>query len=160
LALHDDDDVPAPDYLGRCLEFHDRFADEADVLLARVRPDPGLPRTPLLDWMFDPSNGVIGFPEPGRIHDHWSFYGGTSSCKKSIFRLGLYDPEYRFGLEDMELALRISDHLPLRVHYDAETVSDLRRAPEFRGLFRRSYLEGRSCRRFHQRHGARALRII
>src|SRR5947208_2363435 len=48
LALHDDDDEPAPDYLERCLEFHRVYPDEADILLARVAPHRNLRHTPLL----------------------------------------------------------------------------------------------------------------
>src|SRR6185295_2868235 len=160
LALHDDDDEPAPDYLEHCLEFHNVYPDEADILLAQVAPHENLQQTPLLDWVFDAENGLIGFPKPGRIYDHWKFYGGTSSCKTSLFRFGLYDPEYRFGLEDMELSVRLDGKVRLRVHYDGKARSYLRRPPEFAGIFRRSYVEGRSYRRFHLRHGARALPII
>jgi glycosyltransferase involved in cell wall biosynthesis len=159
LALHDDDDEPAPDYLEQCLEFHKAYPDEADILLARVVPHQSLRHTPLLDWIFDPNDGLIGFPDVG-VHDQWRFYGGTSSCKRSLYRLGLHDPEYRFGLEDMELSVRLAGQLRLRVHYDGKPTSFLCRAPEFASIFRRSYVEGRSYKRFHLRHGVRARPII
>ncbi|HYR42383.1 MAG TPA: glycosyltransferase family 2 protein, partial [Terriglobia bacterium] len=159
LALHDDDDEPAPDYLEQCLEFHRVYPDEADILLARVVPHKNLRHTPLLDWIFDPNDGLIGFPNVGG-HDHWRFYGGTSSCKRSLYRFGLHDPEYRFGLEDIELSVRLAGQLRLRVHYDGKATSFLCRAPEFDSIFRRSYVEGRSYKRFHLRHGARARPII
>src|SRR5213592_108161 len=60
LALHDDDDEPVPDYLEHCLHFHSAYPDEADILLTRVVPHEDLPRTPVLDWVFDPENGLIG----------------------------------------------------------------------------------------------------
>ncbi|MEW6158990.1 MAG: glycosyltransferase [Verrucomicrobiota bacterium] len=160
LALHDDDDVPAPDYLERCLEFHRAHPAEADILLARVAPHPDLEKTPLLEWIFDIENGIIGFPAPGVVHGFDKFFGGTSSCKKSIFSHGLYNPEYRFGYEDMELAFRLNQKLPLRVQYDSAVVSYLIREPDFAGLFRRSYREGRSFRRFFQHHGEAAFGLL
>ena len=137
LALHDDDDVPAPDYLERCLAFHREHPDEADILLARVAPGPDLPRTALLEWTFSPKSHVIGFPKPGAVHGWPSFYGGTSSCKRSLFRHGLYDPAYRFGSEDMELALRLNRKVRLRVHYDPAVVSYFERILDFSWFVRR-----------------------
>ena len=160
LALHDDDDVPEPDYLERCLDFHKRYPHEADILLAKVIPGPKLKRTPLLDWVFDGVNGIIGFPDPLIIHGYLRFYGGTSSCKKSLFRHGLYDPAYRFGFEDMELALRINKTISLRVHYDPNVFSKMIRPVDFYGLFLRSYKEGRSHNRFFKRYGSEALQGV
>jgi len=153
LSLHDDDDIPKHDYLERCILFHEKYPNKNDILLAQVVPHPKLERTPILEWMFDGSNGIIGFPDPQIIHDFWWFFGGTSSCKKSIFRSGMFDPEYRFGFEDTECAIRLNKRLPLRVHYDPMTVSYLLRAPDFPWMFKRSYLEGRSHHRVYNRHG-------
>jgi glycosyltransferase involved in cell wall biosynthesis len=157
LALHDDDDVPAPDYLERCLAFHREHPDEADILLARVTPGPDLPRTALLEWIFSPKSNIIGFPKPGVVHGWHSFYGGTSSCKRSLFRHGLYDPVYRFGFEDMELALRLNRKVRLRVHYDPAVVSYFERILDFPWFIRRCYREGRSFRRFYERQGKESL---
>jgi glycosyltransferase involved in cell wall biosynthesis len=157
LALHDDDDVPCPDYLERCLRFHDAFPGEAAILLARVALSPRLARSPMTEWMFDGQNGIIGFPSPLRVHDYWWFFGGTSSCKRSLFRFGLYDPVFRFGFEDTELAIRLNAHVPLRVHYDPYAVSHLLRAPTFPWMFSRSYREGRSLKNLYDRHGEIAL---
>ena len=160
LALHDDADVPAPDYLERCVAFHEAHPAETDILLAQVVPAPTLARTPLLEWMFDGRNGVLGFPAPGAWHRFDKFYGGTSSCKRSLFQHAKYDPEYRFDYEDMELALRLSQTLALRVEYHPEVVSQRVRGPEFAELFRRSYREGRSFRRCFEQHGEGAFVIL
>ena len=157
LALHDDDDVPAPDYLERCLAFHRAHPDEADILLARVTPGSDLPRSALLEWIFSPKSNIIGFPKPGVVHGWHSFYGGTSSCKRSLFRHGLYDPAYRFGFEDMELALRLNRKVRLRVHYDPAVVSYFERVLDFPWFVRRCYREGRSFRRFYERQGKASL---
>ena len=160
LALHDDDDVPDPEYLQGCVDFHRKHPAETDILLARVLPSPSLPVTPMLEWTFDAGNGVIGFPEPGVWHGFTRFYGGTSSCKRALFRHGQYDPEYRFGYEDMELAFRLNRRIPLRVQYHPEVFSHLVRSPDFPGTFRRLYREGRSLRRFFEQQGDSAFSII
>ncbi|MFM8879922.1 MAG: glycosyltransferase, partial [Verrucomicrobiota bacterium] len=160
LALHDDDDVPGPNYLQGCVDFHRRHPADADILLARVAPSPTLPVTPLLEWTFDAHNGVIGFPEPGVWHGFTRFYGGTSSCKRALFHLGEYDPEYRFGYEDMELAFRLNRKIQLRVEYHPEVFSHLIRSPDFPGTFRRLYREGRSLRRLFEQQGESAFSVI
>lgn len=160
LALHDDDDVPGPDYLAGCIAFHRRHPAESDILLARVAPAPSLPVNALLDWTFDGQNGVIGFPESGGWHGFTRFYGGTSSCKRSLFRHEMYDPEYRFGYEDMELAFRLNRKIALRVEYHPEVFSHLIRSPDFPGTFRRLYREGRSLGRFFKQQGEPAFSVI
>ncbi|HVY72271.1 MAG TPA: carbamoyltransferase C-terminal domain-containing protein, partial [Verrucomicrobiae bacterium] len=160
LALHDDDDVPAPDYLARCVEFHRCHPEEADILLAQLAPAPELPKTPVMEWAFNPANSVIGFPNPSVVHDFSRFYGGTSSCKASLFTYCRYDSEYRFGFEDMEFAYRLNDKVRLRVHYLPEVISHLIRPIDFNALYRRLYREGRSLRRCHERHGDSVLRLM
>jgi glycosyltransferase involved in cell wall biosynthesis len=160
LALHDDDDVPGPNYLQGCVDFHRKNPSETDILLAQVVPSPSLPINPLLEWIFDARNGVIGFPEPGVWHGFTRFYGGTSSCKRALFLHELYDPEYRFGYEDMELAFRLNRKAPLRVEYHPEVFSHLIRSPDFPGTFRRLYREGRSLRRFFQQQGEASFSVI
>jgi hypothetical protein len=61
------------------------------------------------------------FPAPGERWGHSAFWGGAVSCKKSVFRYGLYDPAY-IVIEDAELGLRISQSLALADHYDAARV--------------------------------------
>ncbi|MCB0310325.1 MAG: glycosyltransferase family 2 protein, partial [Bdellovibrionales bacterium] len=156
LALHDDDDVPARDYLRRCLAFHAANPKEEAVLLCRVAWHPELKKDNLLDWVFSPEAAIIGFPEPG-WHNYLKFYGGTSSCKKSIFRFAGYDPAYTFGFEDVELATRLNKFIALKVYYDPQVVSYLVRSPDLIGLIKRSYREGRSHRRYFEKYGEEAL---
>src|SRR5207237_1341416 len=132
LALHDDDDEPAPDYLERCLEFHRVYPDEADILLARVTPHRNLRHTPLLDWIFDPNDGLIGYPSVG-VHDHWRFYGGTSSCKRSLYRFGLHDPEDGFGPILPQLLQGIHAVEPLEMNVPASFIAR-HKGQEYRGV--------------------------
>jgi hypothetical protein len=60
----------------------------------------------------------------------------------------------------MELAFRLSRKLALRVEYHPEVVSQLVRGPEFAGMFRRLYREGRSLRRFFEQQGEAAFTIL
>jgi hypothetical protein len=48
------------------------------------------------------------FLEDGQILDHTWFWGGRSSCKRSlILRAGGFRPEFTFGSEDVEAGYRI-----------------------------------------------------
>ncbi len=153
IVFHDGSNIPAGDHLQRCNEFHKANTDENTVLLSRITPHQSLAQLPIVQWMFDPANGVIGFPQPNVFHNFWMFFGGCSSCKKSIFKFGLHDPAYRNSCEDAEVAFRINQSLELKVFYDPSVVSYFARPVKLKWLLFRSYLEGRAWRQLFEEHG-------
>jgi len=120
LILFDDDQCPVPDMVAHCLTFHEASPDEEDFLLLRLVADTSAPRPPESFAMFE-GGLFLRYPAPGERRGHNVFWGGAVSCKKSVFRYGLYDPDYT-AIEDAELGLRISQLLALTDHYDAARV--------------------------------------
>lgn len=117
LILFDDDQCPASDMVVHCLAFHEASPEEEDFLLLRLMPDTTAPRQPESIAMFEGGLFLL-YPAPGERRGHNVFWGGAVSCKKSVFRYGLYDPAYAV-IEDAELGLRISQFLALTDHFDA-----------------------------------------
>ncbi len=156
LVLHDDDDIPAPDYMERCLDFHERFPGEGYILLAKWIPDATLGSYPLLNWMVSGAEGLCGFPEPYQFYNFWNFFGGTISCKRSLFRFGMADPGYWTNFEDVECGFRLNLYQTLHIYFDPRVCSFLSRAPEFYGLFLRCYREGRSQHRLYMQYSEAA----
>ena len=115
LLLFDDDQYPASDLVQHCLDFHESQPEEGDFLLLRVVPDMTKPREPESFAMFE-GTLFMSYPSPGERWGYGSFWGGAVSCKRSIFRYGLYDLAYRMA-EDAELGLRINQMLPLTDHF-------------------------------------------
>lgn len=150
LALHDDDDVPEPDYLERCVAFHRLHPEEEAIVLARVEADPSLASYPVVEWFFRAGSDLSSFPNTDVPQDFLKFFGGTSSCKKSIFRFATYDPAIRFGYEDVDCATRLDRFLELKVYYDPAIRSRMIRSFEFPQVFLRSYREGRSHVRYYR----------
>jgi len=67
----------------------------------------------------------------GQRLDHTYFWGGRSSCKRSLLRHGLFNPTFRFGSEDIELGHRLSRH-GLQVVFARDAVSRETPAPTAR----------------------------
>jgi len=120
LILFDDDQQPLAKMVERCVAFHRQYPDEENFELLRIGPDPAQPRTPESIAMFE-GQQMFSYPRPGvRLGEAYSwFWGGAVTCKRSIFRYGLYDPDYAM-VEDAELGLRLSKWLDLNVHIGLE----------------------------------------
>ena len=73
--------------------------------------------------------GLLLFSYPnlkhGDVLDYTYFWGGCSSCKrKFLIEYGVFNPVFRFGCEDIELAYRLSKS-NLKVVYNARAVSTM-----------------------------------
>jgi hypothetical protein len=80
------------------------------------------------------------------------FWGGRSSCKRRfLLQHGIFDPVFRFGCEDIELAFRLSKH-GLRVIYNARAITVMRRAFSFDQFCDRLIKQGRSNAVFSRLH--------
>ncbi|MDG2479440.1 MAG: glycosyltransferase family A protein [Alphaproteobacteria bacterium] len=116
LILFDDDQSPLPDMAERCLAFHRQFPDEEDFRMLRVVPDTRIPRSAVSFAMFEATQ-VFHYPSPGRRRLQGGFWGGAITCKRSIFRYGLFNPDYVMA-EDAELGMRIDQWLHLVEHLE------------------------------------------
>jgi len=133
LLLYDDDLRPYPDLVEHCLDFHCRKPAERDMALLNFGPDPAILGSPFVRWAF---LRMYQFSKTPDIFDWKHFWSGTLTCKKSVFRHGLFDPAYRM-LEDTELGLRLSRRLDLRIHFD----------PRLTGTYTREITLSQFCRR-------------
>jgi len=88
--------------------------------MLRVVPDTTVPRTAVSFAMFEATQ-VFHYPSPWRRRLQGGFWGGAITCKRSIFRYGLFNPDYAMA-EDAELGLRIDQWLHLVEHL--ETAAD------------------------------------
>ena len=137
LALHDDDLVPRREFVAACLAFHAAHPADEDAALLYFEPDRAIARDLLVRWAFWTTR-VYPFPTAAGVYNWHYFWSGALTCKKRIFRHGLFDRRYR-ALEDTELAMRLSRRLDLRIHFDRTVRSTYVRRMTFVQLYRRTY---------------------
>jgi len=136
LLFYDDDLSPRPGIIERCLAFHEAQPDEGQALLLWFRPAPTLRHDTLIRWAFP---RMYPFPANPRVIG--SFWGGTISCKKSIFRFARFNPEFR-ALEDMELEIRLRRRLDLHVHFERRIMGLYTHLATLSQVLGRSYIMG------------------
>jgi glycosyltransferase involved in cell wall biosynthesis len=138
LILYDDDVRPLPCLVAQCLEFHREHPADGDAELLQFGLEPEIARSPLARWCFDHCYPFPPAPGPQHLSCFW---GGAVTCKRDLFRYGLFDPAY-LSVEDAEFASRISQRVDLRVHFRGHICGMMTRAITLRHLCRREYLRG------------------
>jgi len=110
LLFFDDDDVADPDLVARHLEMHRLYPLEHVAVLGYTDWSPRLEVTEVMRFVTEVGCYLFGYPHlrPGQAYDYRFFWGGRSSCKRSLLvRAGGFRPEFTFGSEDIEAGFRI-----------------------------------------------------
>ena len=84
--------------------------DPAVAVLGLTTLAPEVRRSPLMRHVTEVGCQLFsyGWMKPGQVMDHTAFWGGRSSCKRSLLvRHGVFHPDFRFGCEDIELGWRL-----------------------------------------------------
>jgi glycosyltransferase involved in cell wall biosynthesis len=154
LVFLDDDDVPEPHLLKAHLAAHLAHPDPATAVLGHTTLAPEIAIHPVMRHVTEVGCQLFsyGWMQSGQVLDHTTFWGGRSSCKRSLLvRHGVFHPEFRFGCEDIELAWRLKTH-GLRVVYEPFARSIMIRALTFDQFCARSYRQGCSQQLFARLH--------
>lgn len=117
-------------------------------------------RSPLMRYVMEVGCQLFYYSplKDGQELDFTYFWGGRSSCKRALLlEHGVFDPVFRFGAEDIELAYRLRN-AGLRVRYNAKAISTMIRTLSVDGFARRCELQGRSNWVFYQRHPNKLVR--
>jgi glycosyltransferase involved in cell wall biosynthesis len=154
LLFLDDDDLADPGLLEAHVHAH-RCRPEPEVaVLGYTKLAPELVSDPLMHFVTQV--GCLMFTYPaiprGKLLDFTYFWGGRTSCKRSLLLdHGVFNPVFRFGCEDIELAFRLSRH-GLKVLYEPAAVSTMVRGMSFEDFCRRMERQGRSNFVFSRLH--------
>lgn len=152
--LVDDDDLADPGLLERHLEAHRRHPGPHVAVLGHTRLAPALAADPLMHFVTEVGGFLFSYPtvKQGVELDFSHFWGGRSSCKRAfLMEHGVFNPVFRFGCEDIELAFRLSRQ-GFKVVYEASAVSVMVRGIDFDGFCRRLYRQGQSNMVFSRLH--------
>lgn len=154
VLLVDDDDLCAPDLLERHVEAHRRWPDRAAAVLGFTKLSEELAADPLMHFVTEVGHFLFSYPtlRPRVPLDFAHFWGGRSSCKRGLLmEHGVFNPVFRFGCEDVELAYRLAPH-GFHVYYEPLAVSTMVRGVDFDGFCRRLFRQGQSNHVFGQLH--------
>lgn len=114
LFFFDDDDVADKNLLAEHLKTHARYPMDNVAVLGYTRWAPWLPVSEVMRYVTDIGHYLFSYTPlaHGQRLDFTYFWGGRSSCKKSLLtRTGVFRQEFEFGSEDIELGFRISKRL-------------------------------------------------
>jgi glycosyltransferase involved in cell wall biosynthesis len=156
----DDDDIADEHLLQAHLDQHRRHPDPNVAVLGFTDWAPGLRRTPIMDFVTGSGGFLFSYGQftDGQILDYTGFWGGRSSCKRTLLaNEGVFHPDFTWGCEDIELGYRLS-RFGLRVIYTAAAISYMNRpitSAEFR---RRCERQGIAQARFSLLHPSAEVR--
>jgi len=154
LLFLDDDDLCSPNLFEEHLKTHVQYPDNHFAVLGYVVLDPNLAEKPVLHYVTEVGCYLFSYPnlKHGDVLDYPYFWGGCSSCKrKFLIEYGVFNPVFRFGCEDIELAYRLSKN-NLKVVYNAHAVSTMVRDISFDAFCKRLIRQGESQYVFSQLH--------
>lgn len=171
----DDDDIADPGLVAAHLDAHERLPLEHVAVLGFSDWHPRLVKTELMRYVTDIGHYLFSYTHlrDRQLLDHTWFWGGRSSCKKSlIVRAGGFRPEFTFGSEDIEAGYRMSrmvarerfdaglpaDEAGLCVVFRRDAVQRVIRPMTFDEFCRRCERQGRSQWQFHRFHDDPAVR--
>lgn len=154
LLFFDDDDVACRRLLGQHVAGHEAHPEEATAILGYTTWHPELEVSWLMSYVTDRGYFLSCYPvlRHGQVLDFTFFWGGRTSCKRALLdRVGLFEPRFRFGSEDVELGYRLSRE-GLQVRFDRGAKSYTIRSIDFEGFCGRCERQGESMYWFSRLH--------
>lgn len=154
VVFMDDDDLPDRHMLEVHLAAHRRNPEPEAAMLGYTDLSPSAARSPLMRHVTEVGCQLFAYPglRPGEILDYRWFWGGRSSCKRDfLLQRGIFNADFTFGYEDVELGWRLQPH-GLRVIYEPAARSTMLRTLDFDDYCVRSIRQGRALWRFYNLH--------
>jgi GT2 family glycosyltransferase len=155
LLFVDDDDVPSPNLLMAHLSGHLQHRERGAVILGHTALAPDIANLPLMRHVTGAGGQLFsqGWMQPGQGLTFREFWGGRSSAKRALLvEFGVFNPIFRFGCEDVELAWRLERRHGISVIYQPAAVTTMIRGLDFDDFCHRSIRQGRSQWAFASLH--------
>ena len=149
----DDDDVASPTLLEAHLVAHEKWATRSIGILGKTELSPRLSNSFLMRYMVTEGR-LFSYPTvplDSEIPYHY-FWGGRSSINRNfMIENGVFDPSFRFGYEDTELAYRL-EKCGFAMRYEPSAISSLVRPMSLEDFTRRTIKQGLSLKRFYLKY--------
>jgi GT2 family glycosyltransferase/glycosyltransferase involved in cell wall biosynthesis len=157
VLFFDDDDVADPQLLAEHLKSHSEFPDENVAVLGYTGWHESIQADVLMDYIVGKGGFLFSYGalKHGQFYDYTYFWGGRSSCKRSLLlKHGLFNPVFTFGSEDIELGYRLASAAGLKVLYNNLARSHMIRPVQFDAFLARCRRQGKSQAWFSRLHPA------
>lgn len=157
----DDDDVAGTRMVEEHIRAHTLHPAERIAVLGFTEWESSLDVTPLMRYVTGPGGFLFSYPRlvEGQLLDHTYFWGGRSSCKRSLLMgHGLFDQRFVFGCEDIELGFRLAGSAALKVVYWPQAKTYMGRPSTFEHFVSRCRRQGRSQYLFAAMHDDERIR--
>ena len=154
LLFVDDDDIADARLLEQHLKAHKEHPQEHVGVLGYTTWAATLSITPLMRYITETGRFLFAYGdlEDGQMLDFTYFWGGRSSCKRSFLaKHGVFNRQFRFGSEDVELGYRLSK-FGFRVVFHRAAVSYMTRPPTLEEFCARCERQGESLFLFSRLH--------
>ena len=154
VLMQDDDDIPDPYLIGEHLKAHVRHSENSSAILGRTALTPELARDPLMHHITCIGNQLYcyGVLKNEQTLNYRFFWGGRTSCKRGfLLSHGIFNPVFRFGCEDTELAYRLSTH-GFTIHYAEKAVTTMVRGVSYDQFLQRLRKQAASAAVFYGLH--------
>ncbi len=139
-------DVAHPGLLAAHRDAHRSFPDPCHAVVGQSELDPALASDPLMRYVTEIGGFLFTHPQAqdGEILDFHSFRGARPSCKRAfLVQRGVFNPLFRHGCGDIELAYRLSRR-GFEIAYEPGARSRMAQRIGYDDFCTRLYLEGRS----------------
>jgi glycosyltransferase involved in cell wall biosynthesis len=150
----DDDDIAGPELLGEHIKTHEAYPDDNFAVLGHTKLAPEIETDPVMHFATEIGKFLFSYSDirDGQVLGFAHFWGGRSSCKRRfLLQHGVFNPIFRFGCEDIELAYRLSKY-DFRVIYNARAITCMVRPLSFDQFCDRLIKQGRSNFVFSRLH--------
>jgi GT2 family glycosyltransferase/glycosyltransferase involved in cell wall biosynthesis len=154
LLFFDDDDLADRLLLEEHVKAHEEHPEENVAVLGYTTWAPSLPVTPLMRYLTEVGRFLFAYGElnDGQVLDFTYFWGGRSSCKRSLLaKRGVFNHQFRSIIEDMELGYRLS-RFGFRVIFHRAAVSYMARGITFEDFCARCERQGEALYLFSRLH--------
>lgn len=150
----DDDDIASPEFLSEHVRTHREYAGANVGVLGFTALSAELASDPVMHYVTEVGHFLFCYShlKGGEQLDFSYFWGGRSSCKRRfLLEHGVFNPVFRFGCEDIELAYRLSKH-GFRVVYNPLARTTMLRCLSYDAFCERLCRQGKSNFVFSQLH--------
>ena len=154
LLFFDDDDVADGNLIKQHLQFHEKNPDEKTAMLGYTTWSPSLHVSELMHYVTEVGHFLFSYSNltDGEVLDYTYFWGGRSSCKRSLLvNHGIFNQQFCFGSEDIELGYRLSK-IGLKVIFNRNAIQYMNRPLTYDQFCRRCEKQGASQYMFSQLH--------
>jgi cellulose synthase/poly-beta-1,6-N-acetylglucosamine synthase-like glycosyltransferase len=154
LLFFDDDDIADQQLLQEHIKTHRANPQEGVAVLGYTTWAPTLAVTPVMEYVTGIGHFLFAYTdlEDGQILDFTYFWGGRSSCKRTLLaKHGVFNQQFRYIIEDIELGYRLSK-FGLKVVFNRHAVSYMTRPITFDEFCRRCERQGKALFLFSRLH--------